>query len=237
MNQVQELAAINRMVGNLKPTNPTTQKYIQEWNDWYSKFTWYDRNLSKEKLDHARQFRAIVFPKTSSMGAETSVAVGNFTTPGAVVPTPVGYRRATQNEIKQNVLLFAKAALAHFAEISKRKGESAAIGQRYSSAISGEDSVDRLIDTFGSESSFAAEEKQYLSQCEWHFDNHPDPKREPYWHMGSSIFVPIAPIPRPAAQVKLIQKTVAKSLFKTADTSLASLVTDNPYAGEVDPIV
>jgi hypothetical protein len=228
MNQAQELAKIDRLVKKINPTNPTMQKLVQEWNGWFSKLDWYGKNLSKEKLKHARQFHDIVTAK-SSLGAEITKATGNYTTPGSVVPTPEGYRRATQEEITQNVLGFAKAALAHFSETSKKKGEAAAIGQRYSAVIAGEA-------IFGDESSFAGDGKQYLSQCEWHFDNHPDPKREPYWHMGSSIFVPITPIPRPAAQVALIQKTVAKTLFKTADTSLSSLVTDNPYAGEIEPL-
>lgn len=205
MSQVQELEAFDRYISRTKPTNVKVQKLLQDWRDWYSKLTWFDKNLSSEVALKAAYFRTelinAVHGAQSSMGAEAIKASGNYTKKGTTVPTPEGYRRAQANEISPAVQGFAVAALNNFAAVSKKKGEAAAIGMRYAGVVNG---------------------KQYLSQCEWHFDNHPKGgKGNPFWHMGSSIFVPIAPIAAPAD---------SPHAFRTEDPGIASLSKNNPYA-------
>lgn len=207
MTQAQEIESIDRFVKKFKATNPNQQKLVQDWINWYVNLTWYQKNMEGDILTKARALQNAL---VSNVGAESTKIAGNFTKKGTVVPTPTGYRRAYASEITPAVQSFAKAALAHFGSISKIKGEAAAIGMRYSSAVNG---------------------KQYLSQCEWHFDNHPKGgKGEPFWHMGSSIYVPTNPIAKTAVASKS-KTTAATSLFRTSDPTLAALsTTSNPYA-------
>lgn len=208
MTQAQELEAADRQVKKFKPTNPAQQKLISDWLGWYGSLTWYDRNMNDKTLPQARAFMNELIP-SSIMGAEATKISGNFKKKGTSVPTPDGYRRAQAKEISPTVQSFAKAALANFASVSKKKGEAESIGMRYSAIVDG---------------------KQYLSQCEWHFDNHPKGGAgNPFWHMGSSIFVPKNPIPK---EVYKEPAKIAKQ-FKTADSGLASLMEasrNNPYA-------
>lgn len=202
MTQAQELEEIDRYVNRCKPINVESQKLIQDWKNWYSTRNFWQKNMDSESLQFAREFRnelTSALTNQPEMSAE-SKAAGNYTKKGTVVPTPPGYRRATQAEITPKVQGFAVAALKNFAKTSTKKGEAAAIGLRYAGVVNG---------------------KQYLSQCEWHFDNHPKGgKGDPYYHMGSSIFVPINPIPPPA-----------NSQFRTMDQGVASINTgNNPYA-------
>lgn len=209
MSQVQELEAFDRYISKIKPTNVKTQKLLGDWKVWYSNLSWYDKNLSSQTAIIAADFRDQLIRAVNgdisgdaAFGAEAIKATGNYTKKGTLVPTPPGYRRAQSNEITPAVQGFAVAALNNFASVSKKKGEAAAIGMRYAGVVNG---------------------KQYLSQCEWHWDNHPKGgKGNPFWHMGSSIFVPIAPIAPPAN---------SPHAFATQDPGIASITTgNNPYA-------
>ena len=204
MSQLQELEAIDRLVRRFKPTNVQQQKLISDWHSWYPHLNFYQKNLDSTILNQAHEFRSAL---QGTFGADTSKIAGNFTKKGTQVPTPVGYRRAKQSEITPAVQGFAKAALSQFGQVSKKKGEAASIGMRYSAVVDG---------------------KEYLSQCEWHFDNHPKGgKGDPFWHMGSSIFVPEVPVSKAIATApKKVQ-----SMFRTSDPSLAALQkSSNPYA-------
>jgi hypothetical protein len=206
MSQAQELEAFDRYIARTKPNTVRVQKLLQDWKTWYSSLTWFDKNLGPNTIEKANAFRSAlvsaVYGNGSEMGAETK-ASGSYTKKGTQVPDPPGYRRAKNTEITPTVQGFAVAALNNFAKVSKTKGEAASIGMRYSGVVGG---------------------KQFLSQCEWHFDNHPKGgKGDPFWHMGSSIFVPTAPVSAPA-------NSPHNPTFRTEDQSLASLSKNNPYA-------
>lgn len=205
MTQAQEMEAIDRFVTKFKAVGPAQQKLVQDWHNWYKTRTWYQKNMDPKMLEQAKMLQNELI---TTIGAETTKLAGNFTKKGTVVPIPSGYRMAWAKEITPKIQSFAKAALANFGAISKVKGEAAAIGMRYSAAVDG---------------------KQYLAQCEWHFDNHPKGGGPPYWHMGSTIYLPTNPIAKTLVATAK-KSTPATSMFRTTDPTLAALSTSNPYA-------
>jgi hypothetical protein len=203
MSQVDQLKSIDKLVKKTKTTSPALQKLIGDWNAWYPHLSFYERNMANDIITQALAFRSALADLVTGTST-TTFGASPYSKPGAPVPTPKGYRRAIAKEITPKVQGFAAASLSKLSVISKKSGQAATIGKQYSGVVDG---------------------KQWLAQSEWHFDNHPDPKRAPYYHFGVSIFTPIAPTEPPTDSPHY-----TATLFRTEIPGTEDFSKANPYA-------